>query len=109
MLEKAMRLCEGTFGTLWTYDGERMNAAAVRGASPEYTAFLIQRSHPPSPIAHQPLLKGATVVHIEDLRTTDGYRSGSDLARAVVELGGVRTLLAVPLLKDAQLLGVFSI
>src|SRR5215468_6926405 len=109
MLEKAMRLCEATFGTLWTWDGEFMNAAAVRGASAAYTAFLLQAPHPPSPIAHQPLLQGATVVHLDDLRTTEGYRSGSSLARAVVELGGVRTLLAVPLRKDAALLGVFSI
>jgi class 3 adenylate cyclase len=109
MLEKAMRLCEATFGTLWTWDGEYMKAAAVRGASDQYTAFLLQGPHPPSPIAHQPLLQGATIVHLDDLRATEGYRSGSSLARAVVELGGVRTLLAVPLRKDAGLLGVFSI
>src|SRR5262249_2674016 len=109
MLEKAMRLCEATFGTLWTWDGESMIAAAVRGASAAYTAFLHQGPHPPSPIAHQPLLQGETLVHIDDLTTTEGYRSGSALARAVVELGGVRTLLAVPLRKDEMLLGVFSI
>jgi GAF domain-containing protein len=109
MLEKAMRLCEATFGTLWTWDGEHMNAAAVRGASAEYTAFLQKGPHPPSPIGHQPLLHGAAVVHIDDLTTTDGYQSGSSLAHAVVELGGVRTLVAVPLRKDAALLGVFSI
>jgi signal transduction histidine kinase len=109
MLEKAMRLCEATFGTLWTWDGEFMNAAAVRGASATYTAFLHQGPHPPSPIAHQPLLQGETVVHIDNLAATEGYRSGSHLAQAVVELGSVRTLLAVPLRKDAGLLGVFSI
>jgi PAS domain S-box-containing protein len=109
MLEKAMRLCDATFGTLWTWDGQFMHAAAVRGASTAYTAFLLQGPHPPSPIAHHPLLHGATVVHLEDLAATEGYRSGSSLARAVVELGGVRTLLAVPLRKDATLLGVFSI
>jgi len=109
MLERATHLCEATFGTLWTYDGEHMDAAAVRGASAEYTAFLRRGPYPPSPIAHQPLIHGEPVVHIADLTNDEGYRSGMPVARAVVELGGVCTLLAVPLRKDATLLGVFSI
>ena len=51
MLDRAIRLCEATFGTLWTYDGQNMHASAVRGATPEYTAFLRSGPHPPSPIA----------------------------------------------------------
>jgi two-component system NtrC family sensor kinase len=109
MLEKATALCEATFGTLWTYDGEDMHAAAVLGATPRYTDFLRAGPHPPSPVAHQPLLRGATVVHIADVSAHEGYRSGLALPNALVDLGGVRTLLAVPLRKDAKLLGVFSI
>jgi GAF domain-containing protein/nitrogen-specific signal transduction histidine kinase len=109
MLEKAISLCEATFGTLWTYDGENMHAAAVLGATPRYTEFLRSGPHQPSPIAHQPLLTGAPVVHIADVSAHEGYQSGPALPHALVDLGGVRTLLAVPLRKDAALLGVFSI
>jgi PAS domain S-box-containing protein len=109
MLEKATRLCEASFGTLWTYDGEYMHAAAIRGAPPRYAEFLRQGPHEPSPIAHQPLLRGQRIVHIADIALHAGYRSGMLLPHAVVELGGVRTLLAVPLRKEAELLGVFSI
>jgi GAF domain-containing protein len=109
MLDKARRLCEATFGTLWTYDGEYMHAAAVLGAAPRYTEFLRAGPHPPSPIAHQPLLRGAPVVHIPDVSAHEGYQSGLALPNALVDLGGVRTLLAVPLRKDRALLGVFSI
>ncbi len=109
MLDKATRLCDASFGTLWTYDGESMHAAAVRGAPPRYAEFLRQGPHEPSPIAHQPLLRGERIVHIADIAVHAGYRSGMLLPHAVVELGGVRTLLAVPLRKEEQLLGVFSI
>jgi two-component system, NtrC family, sensor kinase len=109
MLDKATNLCEASFGTLWTYDGVSMHAAAIRGAPPRYAEFLRQGPHEPSPIAHQPLLRGERIVHIADIAAHAGYRSGTLLPHAVVELGGVRTLLAVPLRKEGQLLGVFSI
>jgi GAF domain-containing protein len=109
MLEKATSLCEASFGTLWTYDGEYMHAAAIRGAAPRYAEFLQQGPHRPSPIAHQPLLRGERVTHIADIAAHERDRSGTPLARAVVVIGGVRTLLAVPLRKDGAILGVFSI
>ena len=109
MLDKALHLCQAEIGTLWIYDGQSMHAAAVRGAPPPYAQFLSQGPHPPSPIAHRHLLGGEPAVQIADITETEGYRSGDPLPRAVADLGGVRTLLAVPLRKDEVLLGVFSI
>src|SRR4029453_16425913 len=34
ILEKAIRLCEAVFGTLWTYDGDRYLAVALRNVPP---------------------------------------------------------------------------
>jgi hypothetical protein len=42
MLDKAMRLCEADFGILWTFDGERFHAAALRGVAQPYAEFLSQ-------------------------------------------------------------------
>jgi PAS domain S-box-containing protein len=109
MLDKALGLCGAAFGLLWTYDGERMHMAASRGA-PAYAEFLKQGSHPVGESnAHARLLRGEPVVHIADAAEDPAYRSGDSLRRATVELGGGRTILAVPLRKDERFLGDFLI
>jgi class 3 adenylate cyclase len=108
MLEKAMRLCEATIGTLWTFDDDGMLAAAMRGAPPEYAEFLKQGPLPPNAV-QQRFVHGEPAVQIADLADSELYRSGYPLARAAVDLGGVQTLLVVALRKDDALLGQFSI
>jgi hypothetical protein len=49
------------------------------------------------------------MVHIADLRTEKAYIERSPTFVGLVEAGGARTFLAVPLLKDGELIGVISI
>jgi len=108
MLERASELCGAAFGCLWTYDGERMHAAALRGAPPGFAEFLTRAPHPVGPgNAHGRLLRGEPVVHIADVADDEAYRAGDPVRRHLVELGGGRTLLAVPLRKDERFLGDF--
>src|SRR6516162_2801697 len=110
MLDKALTLCGAAFGVLWTYDGERIHAAALRGAPPEFAEFLTQSPHPVGrDNAHGRLLRGEPVVHIADVKDDKAYLSGDPLRRALVDLGGGRTMLAVPLRKDRTFLGDFVI
>ena len=109
MLEKALRLCEAASGTLYTLDGELMHAAAIRGALPELAEFLKRGPHRPGRGALGRIIRGEQIVHIADATADEGYRSGNPLARAVIELGKVRSLLAVPLHKEDKLLGVIQI
>src|SRR5262249_12991830 len=44
-----------------------------------------------------------------DLRSAKGYLDREPLAVTAVELSGIRTLLAVPMLKDDEIVGVISI
>ena len=110
MLEKAMRLCDAGFGTLWTYDGAYVHAAALYNVPPIFAEFLARAPHPVGPdSAHGRLLRGEAVVHISDIVAEEAYRLGDPIRRALVELGGGRALLAVPLRKDDAFLGDFVI
>jgi PAS domain S-box-containing protein len=110
MLEKALGLCGAAFGALWTYDGEGVHAAAVHGAPLAFEEFLTRAPHAVGPDnAHGRLLRGEPVVHIADVAQDEAYRSGDPVRRNLVELGGGRTLLAVPLRKDGAFLGDFVI
>jgi GAF domain-containing protein len=106
LLEKAMQLCGAAFGVLWTYDGEAMRAAASRGAPSAYAEFLAGPPLRPGPVtAHGRLMRGATFEHIVDVAASEDYRLGDPFPRALVDLGGGRTILAVPLRKDDAFLG----
>jgi two-component system NtrC family sensor kinase len=110
MLEKALGLCGAAFGALWTYDGERVHAAAVHGAPPAFEEFLTRAPHAVGPDnAHGRLLRGEPVVHTADVADDEAYRAGDPVRRNLVELGGGHTLLAVALRKDDTFLGDFVI
>jgi GAF domain-containing protein len=110
ILEKAMRLCEAAFGVLWTFDGEIGQVPALRGVPPAFAEFLTRGPHrETSSTANSRLRRGENVVQIADSEDDDAYRSGEPVRRAMVELGGARTMLAVPLRKDGTLLGSFII
>src|SRR5262249_31287469 len=106
MLDMALHLCEAAFGVLWTYHGEVMRPAASRGVPSKYVEFFKQGAHPGA--SHQRLLH-ERFVQVADLTDTERYRSGEPLTRAVVDLGGVRTILLVPLRNDDAVLGHFGV
>jgi GAF domain-containing protein/HAMP domain-containing protein/anti-sigma regulatory factor (Ser/Thr protein kinase) len=106
MLEKAMRLCEAAFGQLGTYDGERFRTAATRGVPAAYVEY--RKSNPPN---YGPgttpfrILAGERVIRTDDFKAEPAYQSGEPNRRAIVDLGGARSNLAVALRKDNAVLG----
>src|SRR6516225_3124469 len=108
ILEKALRLCEVDIGVLWTYDGEMVHAAAIRGAPLRLAEFLRQGPYRPTR-PQQRVMSGERVVQIADAMASEAYRNGDPIPLAIVDLGGVRTLLIVPLRNDDAPLGNFAI
>ena len=108
MLEKAMRLCEATYGHTFTFDGDVFHLAAIRG-DPRNVEY--QRSRPSrrsSGITFERILSGEPLVHILDCRVTDAYRD-NPTTRESVDISGLRTLLTVALRKDKKVLGTLSL
>ena len=107
MLDKAMRLCEATFGFLSTYDGGQFHAVALHGVPEKYAeGWLSAPYRPGANTTDDRLIRGEALIHIPDLAAdaVDNPRR-----RAVLELGGVRAILAAPLRKDGVLLGAIHI
>jgi len=111
MLEKAMALCGAAFGTLRQYDGVRFTTIAARGVPEAYAQFM--RNNPQfrgSRAAMVPLLQGEPFVHIPDAAELEEYREvGNPVWRALVDLGGARAALVMPLRKDDALIGTITI
>jgi two-component system, NtrC family, sensor kinase len=111
MLENATRLCEASYGVLWLKEGDAFRAVALHGAiPPAYTERWADTLFRPSPDV--PVARAAATgqpVHIEDLRTSPAYLAGDPLPVSAVNIAGVRTLVAVPMLKESEAIGVFVI
>jgi GAF domain-containing protein len=111
ILANVTRLCDAKFGTLSPYDGEVFCYAAAYNVPPEYAEARLRqprwRPHPRSGTAK--MVRTKQPVQINDLRTSPAYLDGDPTVRAITEIGGARTLLLVPMLKDDALVGLIGI
>src|SRR5215510_6329290 len=93
-----------------TYDGENFKFAATAGHV-EFDKWLRQNGpgRPEPGTTMDRMIRGERVIHIADIADDEPYRAGTPIRRALVEIGGFRTFLAVALHKDDALLGSFHI
>ena len=108
IIDKAMHLCKAGFGGLWIVDGDLARAAAARNL-PKAFAEFVTREAVPHADAFGRGLRNRAVIHIADMTATESYRKRVPLTVASVELGGVRTYLAVALRQDEALAGVLML
>ena len=111
MLEKATRICDAKFATLYLSDGDTWRAvAATRDAPPGYVRARkrnLLKLSPGGPL--EQVVDTKQVVHIDDLKELRPYRERHPTVVTAVELGGFRTCLMVPMLRDDELIGAISI
>ena len=110
MLANAVRLCEAKFGTLYLRAGDAFRAAALHNAPPAFVEFWQRGPHRAGPrTVLSRVLRTKEVVHISDITADHAYTERDPLFIAAAELGGFRTVLAVPMLKETDVLGAIYI
>ena len=110
MLANATRICEAKFATLIRFEDGAARIVSKLGIPSEFAQYLSQGQHRPGPL--NPINRVAATrhtVHIADYRADQAYLDHEPLAVAGVELGGIRTLLVVPMRKDSDLIGAIGV
>src|SRR5438477_3672134 len=110
ILENATRICEAKIGILFGFDDGAYTAVATLGVTAEYQEYLDRGPIRPGPgTGLGRVAAGEHTVHIIDTHAEQAYADREPLRVATAELGGARSLLNVPMLKEGQLIGAFGI
>jgi PAS domain S-box-containing protein len=111
ILSNATRICGAHFGTLFLTEGDAFRIVAMHNMPP---AIAERRRRDPlvrpgqgSSLAR--MAQSKQLVQIPDITADPGYLERDPDRIALVELGGYRSILTVPMLKDNQLIGAFNI
>ena len=105
MLENAVRICGAQFANLALYDGSKMRMAALHNAPRAFEE--LRRSDPVIPLDRSVLgiiVQTKKVAQISDMTAEEPYASW-----ALVKLAGARAVLAVPMLREGELVGAIVI
>jgi signal transduction histidine kinase len=102
MLENAVRICEAVFGTMLLREGDGFRRVALHNVPLEYTKYNETEPlvRPTKTLAH--LMETMQVDHVADMAVTDPQS-------LITRLGGARTLLNVPMIREKELIGVIGI
>jgi signal transduction histidine kinase len=110
ILSNAVRLCEAKFGIMYLREADAFRTVATYNAPPAFVQARMRgllRPHPDMALGRVVTTKQA--VQIADIRATQAYTEGYRPIVEGVELGGFRTVLSVPMLRDNELIGAINI
>jgi signal transduction histidine kinase/putative methionine-R-sulfoxide reductase with GAF domain len=111
ILAKAGRLCDAKFGNMYRLEGDSLRLVATHNTPAAFAEF--RRKAPFRPDTESligRMVRTKAIVHVPDAAAQAGYASGTNPSLvASVELGGVRTYLAVPMVKDGEMIGAITV
>ena len=107
MVDNAVRICDATGGSLARWDGDALHHVALKWAQPAFAELMMRTPIHPNPKTNiGRMLATKTVVHVPDLAAQPAYiEQREPEIVAAVEIGHTRTVLAVPMLRESELIG----
>jgi GAF domain-containing protein len=112
MLANATRLCEASYGILWLREGDQFSTGAFYGALPAaYTERWRQGTliHLDPEVPSVRAIKTRQPVQVADFAESRAYLDRDPVAVDGVEIAGIRTLVAVPMLRENEAIGSIAI
>jgi GAF domain-containing protein len=110
MLQNATRICEAKIGILFRYQSGAYTAVATLGVTPAYAEYLNRGPIRPGPTTGLGRVASTRqTIHIVDTHTEQAYADREPFRIATAELGGARSLLNVPMLKEGELIGAIGV
>src|SRR5262249_2308683 len=111
VLENATRICGANFANLLLYENGTFRRAALFGAPPAWREIALRepvfRRSEINPIFR--IIKNKEVVIVPDFAAEQAYLERDPAVVAVVEKTGTRSLIAVPMLKEDELVGLINV
>jgi GAF domain-containing protein len=111
VLENATQLCAANFGNLYLAEGDAFRTIAMHNVPPAFAEMRrrdpLVRPEPGSALGR--LRSSKRAVNIPDVTAERGFVERQPRFVSMVELGGFRAMLAVPMLKDGNLIGAMMI
>ncbi|WP_213736798.1 GAF domain-containing protein [Bradyrhizobium sp. dw_411] len=111
ILSNATSICEAQFGLLLLSEDHGFRCASMFNLPPAFAETFSRNPviHPPPIDPLGQVIATRQLVHVVDVTQEPAYLTGFPPIVELVELGGARTLLLVPMLKETSLGGVIAI
>jgi GAF domain-containing protein len=109
ILQNATRICEAKFAAFFLRERDGLRTVAIHNAPPAFAQAMSSIFNPPPFTAIARAADTKRPAQIADITATQGYLEGDPFVLTATDLGGFRTVLSVPMLREDELIGVISI
>ena len=109
-MASAVRICDADNGIINRWDGDALHLVATHNMPQVFIELRTRSPHKPHQhSATGRMLATRSIIHIADLAADQAYLERNPPTVTAVEVAGLRTMLAVPLCKDTELIGSFVV